>query len=297
MKLRQLETFRTVARTLNFRRAAEQLHYAQSSITEQIQGLESDLDVALFDRTGRVLRLTEAGARLLSYADQMLALAEEARTALQEHDSELSGTLTIWAPETLCARRLPGLLTAFHAHHPRVRLVVSPKGRAEILQGLRGQEIDLGIFLGEVPSGIAVHCEQLATEPLCLVAPPGHALTQRDRVLADDLRPWPFISTEQGCAYRDLFERAWTEVEGKPAVVAEMGSVTAVARCVASGMGLAVLPHVAVSDEVSRGELVPLPWPSLAAAGIWFAWSGRRLSPAAAAFLRTVREEPWDRAA
>ncbi|RKG79999.1 LysR family transcriptional regulator [Corallococcus exercitus] len=290
MRLTQLETFRTVARTLNFRRAAERLHYAQSSVTEQVQGLESDLGVRLFDRTGRKLRLTEAGTRLLTYADQLLSLAEEARVAVTGQQATPSGPLTLRAPETLCARRLPSLLTAFHARHPQVRLTVQPSGRADVRRGLQEAEADLGLFLGEVPRGLDVACEELAREPLCLVAPPGHELTGRPSVTARELASCAFISTQTGCAYRDLFESAWAEAGPPPPVVAEVGSVAAVARCVASGMGLAVLPEVAVVDELARGDVVSLRWDALPSAGVWMAWNAQRLSPAAAAFLSMARE-------
>ncbi|RKG97690.1 LysR family transcriptional regulator [Corallococcus carmarthensis] len=290
MRLRQLETFRTVARTLNFRRAAERLHYAQSSVTEQVQGLESDLGVPLFDRTGRKLRLTEAGTRLLTYADQMLSLEEAARAAVTGQDAAPSGPLTLRAPETLCARRLPPLLTAFHARHPQVRLTVQPAGRADVRRGLQEAEIDLGLFLGAVPRGLDVACEEISREPLCLVAPPGHALAGRPSVTAVELADRAFISTQTGCAYRDVFESAWAEAGPLPQVVAEVGSVAAVARCVASGMGLAVLPEVAVLDELARGDVVALRWDALPCAGVWMAWNAQRLSPAAVAFLSMARE-------
>src|SRR5437868_12828901 len=103
VRLQQLEAFRMVARTLNVTRSAARLHYAQSSVTEQIQTLEVELGVTLFERRGRRLRLTAAGERLLSYAEQMLSLADEARSAVA-HTGEIASvpaTVTIAAPETL----------------------------------------------------------------------------------------------------------------------------------------------------------------------------------------------------
>src|SRR5436305_2708758 len=109
MELRQLETFRMVAGQLSFTRAATALGYAQSSVTAQIQALESELGVALFDRLGRHVALTESGQRLLEYAERLLSLAEEARTALAD-GAEPTGTLTVGAPETALTYRLPRVL-------------------------------------------------------------------------------------------------------------------------------------------------------------------------------------------
>jgi DNA-binding transcriptional LysR family regulator len=91
VELRHLRTFRTVARTLNFTRAAAELSYAQSSVTEQIQSLESELAAKLFDRSHRELSLTPAGERLVEDADQMLLLAQEARTVVEDEAREPGG--------------------------------------------------------------------------------------------------------------------------------------------------------------------------------------------------------------
>ncbi|MCB0111771.1 MAG: LysR family transcriptional regulator, partial [Caldilineaceae bacterium] len=79
MELRQLQTFREVTRTLSFTRTATTLNYAQSSVSAQVQALEEELNVALFDRLGRRIALTDAGHRLLPYVDKILALADEAQ--------------------------------------------------------------------------------------------------------------------------------------------------------------------------------------------------------------------------
>lgn len=107
MQLRHLKTFAAVASTLNFTRAAERVHLAQSSVTEQIQALEADLGTALFDRSGRRLGLTEAGRRLLEYTSDILTLVDEMRSAVADAGAVAAGTLTIGGLETLCASQLP----------------------------------------------------------------------------------------------------------------------------------------------------------------------------------------------
>src|SRR5436305_10504034 len=123
MELRQLKTFQTVAATLSFTRSAELLDYAQSSVTAQIRSLEDELGVQLFDRLGRHIALTEAGIRLLDYAEKMLSLADEAALAVTD-SAEPAGQLVIAAPETLSGYRLPPLLKQFRAKFPRVQLIL-----------------------------------------------------------------------------------------------------------------------------------------------------------------------------
>ena len=121
MELRQLETFRAVARELSFSRAAAGLGYVQSSVSAQVAALERELGVPLFDRLGRRIALTEAGAVMLDYAERLLGLAREAGEAVADAGvgrGEISGSLSVSAPETLLTYRLPGLLTAFHEAIP-----------------------------------------------------------------------------------------------------------------------------------------------------------------------------------
>src|SRR5436190_8129479 len=125
MDLRQLATFRMVATTLSFTQTAATLGYVQSSVTAQIQALETDLGVPLFDRLGKRVTLTDAGQRLLHYAEKMLDLAEEARSIVPG-DTEPTGSLTISAPESLCAYRLPVVLNEFRKRYPQVRLMFLP---------------------------------------------------------------------------------------------------------------------------------------------------------------------------
>src|SRR6201993_5541043 len=112
MDLRQLTTYRVLARTLNFHQAAEQLHCVQSTVTAQIQALEDELGARLFDRLGRRGVLTDAGTRLVAYADRLLNLAHEARLGGSRREEQV-GTLTISATETLFTYRLPPVLHRF----------------------------------------------------------------------------------------------------------------------------------------------------------------------------------------
>ena len=106
MDTRYLQTFREVAKWNSFTRAAEVLGYAQSSVTTQIQNLETEFGVTLFERWGRKIRLTHAGEVLLEYSEQLLAILDETKAILSEQ-AELAGTLTVGTVESLAAFYLP----------------------------------------------------------------------------------------------------------------------------------------------------------------------------------------------
>jgi len=125
VELRQLKTLRVVATTLNFTRSAAVLDYTQSSVTAHIQGLEEELGCPLFDRLGKKVVLTDAGRRLVTYAEQILDLVDEAREAVTREE-EPSGTLTICAPGRLAFRARRKLSScALSSFLPACRLIIT----------------------------------------------------------------------------------------------------------------------------------------------------------------------------
>jgi DNA-binding transcriptional LysR family regulator len=259
MEIRQLTTFRMLATTLSFTRTAAALNYVQSSVTAQIQTLEEELGVRLFDRLGKRVALTEAGQRLLPYAEKVLNLTEEARLAVA-HTDGMVGTITLSAPESLCAYRLPPLFQKFRQAYPQVRLNFRPLPFSKMRQSVADGEIDVSFQLEEslVASGLMV--EVLIKEPLLLLAPPLHCLTSLTRVTLVDLVGETLLLTEAGCSYRNTFERTLGKENIQLSSVVELESVEAIKQCVMVGMGLTVLPAVAVEKEVAQGLLVPLAW-------------------------------------
>lgn len=137
MQFRHLKTFAAVASTLNFTRAAEQVHLAQSSVTEQIQALETELGTPLFDRSRRKLSLTGAGRRLLEYAEDILTLVDEARSAVADAAGLAAGSVAIGGLETICASRLPPLLAEFSRAHPSIALQLKVATSGELRNAVR----------------------------------------------------------------------------------------------------------------------------------------------------------------
>jgi len=256
MDLRTLDTFRTAARTLSFTRTAELLNYAQSSITAQMKALEQDLGVALFDRVGNRIELSEPGRRFLDYAERVLALMDEAKGALKGAE----GVVRFTAAETLCAYRLPAVLDAFTARHPRVRLQFVPMPVREFKRQLLDGSLAAAFVLERPFSHAGLEVRLLRPEPVGIFAAPGHRLAGKPAVTALDLLGEQCLFTESGCSYRNQFEHALIAAGAHPATRLEFQSIEAIKRCCALGMGIAPLPEVAAEEELRSGRLARLAW-------------------------------------
>lgn len=288
MEFRHLTTFRHVARSLSFTRSAQSLHYVQSNVSAHIRALENELGVMLFDRVGKRVALTAAGERLLPYTDRIVMLLEETRAAVVS-DEEPGGTLTVAAPETLCTYRLPAVIRAFRQRAPRVRVMVSALTTDELARAIEQGDADIGFQLCQPERVRTFTGDALLDEPLVLVAAPDHRLAHAPRVDSTDLVNETFLLTGSGCAYRTLLQRRLSD-SGLDPVTLEFTSVEAIKQCVAVGVGVAMLPEIAVRADLTTGNLVGLPWTvDVMLTTRLVRRDDRYLSPATAMFIETAR--------
>jgi DNA-binding transcriptional LysR family regulator len=267
------------------------LHLAQSSVTEQIQTLESELGTALFDRSRRKLQLTEAGRRLIDYARDVLCLVDEARASVAEAAGLHAGALTIGALETLSVSRLPPLLTTFGQTHPMIELQLKVEGSGALRSAVKNGTMDVSFRFGEPAADAGVENEVVAHEPLVIIAPPGHRLAGRHSVELADFTGEAFLVTEQGCVYRQMFEAAFPpDGPGRPRLAGEFGSITTIRRLVETGLGCAIVPGLVALD--AREDIVVLPWAGDAASvPIVMSWRpGRVQRQVLHAFLDAARQ-------
>ncbi|MBM2605856.1 LysR family transcriptional regulator, partial [Pseudomonas sp. BIS1] len=153
MDLSSLEIFRAVAHEASVTRAAQQLQRAQSNVTTRIRQLEEDLGVELFLRDGKRMSLTERGSEFLAYAEQLLALADEARQSM--HPAEPGGRLRLGSMESTAASRLPALLASYHKACPRVALEVSTGTSRALFDGVRARRLDCALVAAPPRGGAA----------------------------------------------------------------------------------------------------------------------------------------------
>ncbi|MGW3009097.1 LysR family transcriptional regulator [Streptomyces sp. NPDC001219] len=250
VELRHLRTFETVARTLSVTQAARELHYAQSSVSDQIQALERELGVELLDRSQRRIRLTPQGSVLSEYTNRILKLLEEARWAVSRPGSELA----VGALETVGLHLLPEVLSHYRTLYPHARVRVGQDNRGELYRAVRRGDLDLCLTFGDPPADAGLCHETLAEEPLVVIVPPGHALAARGRAGLEELARESFLATERGCGFREMYDSSFGGAPAKEPV-AEVSGIGTLGACVAAGMGCALLPLISVRGQAARGEV------------------------------------------
>lgn len=274
MDLSSLEIFRAVAHEASVTRAAQQLQRAQSNVTTRIRQLEEDLGVELFLRDGKRMSLTERGSEFLAYAEQLLALADEARQSM--HPTEPGGRLRLGSMESTAASRLPALLASYHKACPRVALEVSTGTSRALFDGVRARRLDCALvaagpgWAGEL-DGSGLRGEPLFREELLMILPAEHPPVHD----VAEVRLRTLAGFARGCTYRQLAEDSL----GTPLTVQEVGSYHAILACVAAGACVGVLPR-SVLQLLGTPPLRSLP---LAEVDTWLVW---REGYATAAFKR-----------
>jgi DNA-binding transcriptional LysR family regulator len=248
--------------------------------------------VQLFDRLGRRIVLTEAGAHLLKYAEKIVDLMDETRAGIAREE-EPQGALTIRIPETFGVHRLPPILKRFHARFPKVRLRFTTCSHEGLEKDLRKGVTDLAFLLSESIQAADLAVEALGFESLVVVANPNHPLAARQVVRTRDLGKETISLTMVDCSYRRVFEQILEQRNVRPERNLEFYSLEALKRSVIEGVGITILPEVAVADEINRKRLIALPWEEgrleVAVLMIWY--KERWLSPTLKAFIEITREE------
>ncbi|CDX36708.1 Transcriptional regulator, LysR family [Mesorhizobium sp. ORS 3359] len=286
MHPRLLKTFLAVARTGNVTRAAQEVNLAQSSVSDQIQALETELGGSLFTRSRQGLTLTPAGEALKPYAEDLLALAEDARAAVDATKAGTAGSLSIGALETIASARLAPWLAGFRATHAGIDIKLRIAGSGDLLRRLGEGEIDVAFCFERPPELDTGASDQrlarrvVAVEPLALIAPPGENHVDVDLATLAEKH---FVATETGCVYRAMVDKAFGEAGlGKPRLAAEAGSIDAIAGLVAAGAGFGLVPRLAVAAAIERAEVAELSWPGpTRSADIVMVWRRRRIQPPA----------------
>jgi len=257
MDLSALEIFRAVATEGSVTRAAERLGRVQSNVTTRVQQLEEQLGSALFCREGKRMLLTPAGESLRSYADRLLALAEEARQAVRGDTP--SGRLRLGAMESTAAARLPQPLARLHAQWPELLLDVSTAASCQLVEQVLAHTLDAALVAWP-PPGVdpeaAVDRTTVFTEELLLALPASHAALQDKGALELDT----LAAFAPGCTYRSIGEAWVRQRNGRAPRVLELASYHAILACVAAGRCAGVVPR-AVLDLMRDPpplQLVPL---------------------------------------
>jgi DNA-binding transcriptional LysR family regulator len=259
MDLKQLKTFVVLSKNKNYTRTADELGYAQSSISAQIQQLEQELNTKLLDRIGRKVFLTESGEQLLPYAIEMLALASTIRDKL-DNDHSSPGRIIVGASESLCIFKLPAIVESFRQSHPNIELHLELIENAQVVEQLTSNAIDVALTIGNSIEHPAITSFLKKREEVLVLSAPTHSLRSKNALAITDFANQSFLLTSTSCNYRETFE-CDLKSHGIPyQVTLESGSVQVIKKMAISGMGLCVLPRLAVQEELNTDLLAALPY-------------------------------------
>ena len=291
MELRQLRTFQTVARLMNFNRAADALNYAQSTVSAQIKLLEEELGVSLFDRLGKRIVITEAGQKLMRYAQKMIDIEQETLTEISNSET-LIGSISVRAPQSVGTYLLPSVLQQFKYQYPRVGFDVSSCALFTLQQELRSGIIDVAFLLSESVNAADLTAELVRIEPLVFVSDPNHALTKSVGMTFSDLNSQSILLPKHDCSYKMQFEEMLTAENISPSVVMEFNSIEAIKQCVIKGLGITVIPEIAVKAELAQNKIKKIPWldEPLETGVLMIRHKDKWISPALQAFMDISRE-------
>jgi LysR family transcriptional regulator, transcription activator of glutamate synthase operon len=243
VELHHLRYFEAVARHGHVTRAAHELHIAQPSLSKQIQVLEAELGVVLFDRVGRRVELTDAGRLLLPYARRVLREVVDARSVLRQWNSLEHGQVALGAPPTVGAHLLPQALAAFHQRYPAIRLGLHEMGAKRLATLLDAGTIDLAVISEALP---AFASAELFTEALVVAVAQNHPFAQKKAVHSVELADQQFILFPEGYELRSRTLQLCRAAGFEPQVVLDGGETDTVVRLVAAGLGVAVVPRLAL---------------------------------------------------
>ena len=289
--VRQLQIFEAAARTLSFSRAAEVLRLTQPAVSMQIRQLEHFAGVPLFERTGRRLRITDAGEELVLHARAVLKALEAADDAFDALKGLRGGRVRLAVVST-AKYFAPQLIARFLKTHPRVNIQLQVDNRDATIRTLAANEVDLAL-MGRPPGELELDATPFAEHPHVIIAPPGHPLATGEPVAVEALGAETFLVREVGSGTRLFMERFFQQ-RGVPLRVGmEMPSNETIKQAVMAGLGLSFISLHTIALELAAGALAVVRAPGLPLLRQWYVLhrSERRLSAAASAFRDFVLEQ------
>jgi DNA-binding transcriptional LysR family regulator len=258
--LDQLRILKAIATEGSFKRAADSLYVSQPAVSLQVQNLERQLSVPLFDRGGRRAQLTEAGHLLLEYGDRILSLCQETCRAIEDLQNLQGGTLIVGASQTTGTYLLPRMIGLFRQRYPEVAVQLHVHSTRRTSWSVANGQVDLAIIGGEVPSELQESLEIIpyAEDELALIMPVYHPLANAEIIRREDLYQLKFIALDSQSTIRKVIDQVLTRCgieTGNLHIEMELNSIEAIKNAVQSGLGVAFVSISAIEKELQMGML------------------------------------------
>jgi DNA-binding transcriptional LysR family regulator len=256
MDLAELRVFLTVAEERSFSRAAGRLHRTQPAISQAVRRLEADVGDALFDRTSRDGRLTEAGRVLRDYAERLARLAEETEAAVQALRDLRRGRVLIGSNEA-AVHVLLGLVARFHAAHPAIQVDVRRVPARQIPVEVQQGSLDFGVVTFS-PAESGLTAVPIGSDELVALVLPSHPFARRRSVSMEEIGRQPVIAHNDPSPARERVLRLFESRHVPLNIVMALPSLDAIKRAIEMQLGVALLPRRCALAEIESGRLIAI---------------------------------------
>jgi len=296
MELYQIRSFARVARTGHLTHAAAELNLTQPAVSLQIKALEEEIGEQLFERQGRRLLLTAAGALLLGRAEQILSLADLAREEIHALGGLERGSIRIGTNDSNCLYVLPDVIRAFREDFPGVSVHLANSHSRRVAEWVEEGSVEIGVVTLPVDS-VALTSMLLFEREDVLICRPDHPLAAHPAPQPHDVLEYPLLLLDTGSLSHLSLVTTLTDADHPPEHVMQAGSIDVIKRYVEIGLGVSVVPRLNVEHEISHGHLVAraLPWLPRHSVGVIRRKNGY-LSPAAREFVERLKVDAAARA-
>ncbi|AZN42052.1 LysR family transcriptional regulator [Paenibacillus albus] len=292
MEFRQLQYVIQIAKEKNFSRAAEKLHIAQPSLSQQLSKLEKEIGVLLFRRTTNSVELTHAGSVFVAKAQSILDNIEQLKQELDDLAHMRKGKLVVGSLSITGSHVLPIVLPIFGEQYPEIEIVLVEDTPSKLEQLTASGQTDLSLLALPLfePS---LEWVPIIEEEIVLAVPPEHPLARQfEPIRIESLRNEPFIVLKKGQGFRQNVMEICEKAGFEPRIVFESTNIETVQSLVAAGMGITFIPKMITRSSVNALTPVylPLAAPSPIRTLVIASRKGRYLSRAAEAFIDTMKQ-------
>jgi len=257
MDTRQLKTLTAIARSGSFARAAGLVNLTASAVSQQIQALEAEIGAPLFDRSSRPPTMTPAGLQMVNLAEEVLRIADTAVDAIRGRS--ISGTLSLGSVRTSALGLLPNAITRLNALYPQLRTKLRVSMSESLLADVMVGRLDAAMVAEIHQFPLSLRWRPFLREPLFVVAPPGTPEMAGREMLAR----FPYVRFRSNVPLAHMIDRELAHMNVVLNEVAEMDTVSSITACVANGLGISVLPQIAVAECKVRLVTAPFGQPQL----------------------------------
>lgn len=288
--LRQLRVFVAVAQHGSFSQAGQVIGLSQSAVSHSIKELEAEMGIRLLDRTTREVILTSAGQQLATRLERLL---EELNTTLFDARSfgqQRSGTVRVAASQTISAHLMPQCLAASQLRYPEIKVMLRDRPQQWVLQSVRDAEVDFGIVVGPLTAG-EFESEPILAEPFLLLCRQDDVLAQADEIRWQMLNGRTMVLQDYASGSRVLIDEALKQQQVTAEIVQEIGHPTTLYPMVEAGIGISILPALALPLPAGRPLMVRRLLPEINRMLMLIRRKNRSLTPAAEVIWQEVRQQ------